>query len=81
MFSLPHCTAAHCNMNGSNSLDESDRKPLELCSQRLAKLCYATGVDPEKHLHQLAAFCQAEGLTAEQGRFDRSLEALTKVKK
>jgi len=46
MFSMSHCIAYECNMCGSNSLEESDRGPLALCPQCLAKLACATGFDP-----------------------------------
>jgi archaemetzincin len=50
MFSMSHCTLYACNMCGANHLPEADRRPLELCPHCLAKLCYATGANPAKHL-------------------------------
>ena len=66
MFSMMHCTLFECNMCGCNHRAESDRRPLALCPNCLAKLCYATGADPEKRFEQLIAFCKTNGLTAEQ---------------
>ena len=48
MFSMMHCTLYECNMCGSNHRAESDRRPLALCPHCLAKLCHATGADPQK---------------------------------
>jgi archaemetzincin len=76
MFSLPHCTYFECNMCGSNHLAESDRHPLWLCPVCLAKLCWATKVDPAKRFERLAAFCDAHGLTTEQAFFEKSLGVL-----
>lgn len=38
MFGMQHCVHYHCVMNGSNSLAESDSKPLHLCPVCLRKL-------------------------------------------
>ena len=63
MFSMTHCTFYQCNMNGSNHLQESDGRPLEMCPHCLAKLCYATGADPAKRLNNLATFTRPTGFT------------------
>ncbi|MFT5431510.1 MAG: putative Zn-dependent protease [Myxococcota bacterium] len=42
MFGITHCTHYSCTMNGSNSLDESDRQPLRLCPVCLRKVQWAT---------------------------------------
>jgi archaemetzincin len=76
MFSALHCTAYECNMCGSNSLDESDRRPLALCPQCLAKLVWATGVDPVDRFDKLAAFCNKVGLDHEAAFYERSRAAL-----
>ncbi len=46
MFTMLHCSAYECNMCGSNSMDESDRRPLALCPECLAKVCWATNTKP-----------------------------------
>lgn len=76
MFSLPHCTAYECNMNGANSLEESDRSPLALCPQCQAKLAWATGAQPAAQFGPLADWCARHGLAAEAGCFRRSQRAL-----
>jgi hypothetical protein len=52
-------------MNGSNSLPELDRRPLDLCPACTAKLCLARGLDPVRREQELAAALEAAGLTAE----------------
>jgi len=76
MFSMQHCTAYECNMCGSNNREESDRRPLWLCPECLAKVCWATGADPVERYKKLAAFCRAHGLAAEAEFYERSLQAL-----
>lgn len=76
MFSLAHCTAYECNLNGSNSLDESDRHPLALCPECLAKLCWATRADPAERYRRLIGFCRREGLKAEADRYEKLLAAI-----
>ncbi|UCE59549.1 MAG: hypothetical protein JSU63_19160 [Phycisphaerales bacterium] len=76
MFSMLHCTAYECNMGGSNSLEESDRAPLALCSQCIAKLCWAIGCDPVARYKQLAAFCRKHDLDAERATYARLAGAL-----
>jgi archaemetzincin len=76
MFSMQHCTQYECNMCGSNHLAESDRMPLWLCPQCLAKLTWATGVDPADRFEKLAEFCKENGLVREQEFFEKSLAKL-----
>ena len=78
MFSMQHCTEYECNMCGSNSRAESDRRPLALCPDCLAKLCWATKADPKGRFGRLAAFCKKHGLKNEQELYERSLAALGK---
>jgi archaemetzincin len=77
MFSMHHCTAYECNMCGSNSVEESDRRPLPLCPECLAKLLYATGAEPVERCRQLVSFCKQHGLTGEQRLYEQSVEAIT----
>ena len=77
MCSMLHCTAYACNMCGSNSLPESDRRPLALCPECLVKLCWATKADPAERYRKLIEFCKTHGLKAEQAFYEKSLKALT----
>jgi archaemetzincin len=80
MFSLPHCIAYECNMNGCNSLDESDRHPLALCPVCLAKLCWATRAEPAVRFRKLIEFCRRQGLTPEAEICEQRLAAITGIK-
>jgi archaemetzincin len=63
-------------MNGSNSLDESDRHPLELCPECLAKLCWSTRADPAERCRKLIEFCRREGLKPEAAIYEERLTAI-----
>ena len=76
MMSMAHCTAFECSMCGSNSLSESDRGPLALCPECMAKVCWATGTEPVERYRKLAAFCRTQGLHREAARFGQFLNAL-----
>lgn len=76
MFSMLHCTAYECNMCGSNHRVESDRHPLWLCPVCLAKLTWATKVEPIPRYQRLAAFCKENGLTEEAVFFQNSIVAM-----
>lgn len=45
MFGMEHCIYYECVMNGSNSLEESDSRPIELCPICLRKLQKVIGFD------------------------------------
>lgn len=63
MFSVEHCIAYRCNMNGSNNRGESDRHPLFMCPECLPKILLATKeADARLRFERLAAFCQKQGL-------------------
>jgi archaemetzincin len=76
MFSMLHCTAYQCNMCGSNHREESDRRPLALCPECLAKVCWATQSDPLDRYRKLAAFSKGHGLEAEHAFYERAIGAL-----
>lgn len=54
MFGMSHCIHYSCNMNGSNSLEESDGQPMHLCPVCLRKLHLALDFDPEQRYRALA---------------------------
>jgi archaemetzincin len=76
MFSVQHCTKYECVMNGTNSLNETDRSPLDACPECMAKLCWAAGADPRERYARLADFCAAHDLDAERRFFETSARAL-----
>jgi archaemetzincin len=63
-------------MCGSNHRQEADRRPVALCPECMAKVCWATGTDPAQRLKRLAAFCQAHGLEAQQRFYEKALAIL-----
>ena len=79
MFSMEHCIAYECNMCGSNHREESDRRPLALCPECLAKVCWATGADPVERFRKLSEFCGAHGLKDERRFYDKSIAVLTEA--
>ena len=77
MFSIYHCTAYECGMCGSNSRDESDRRPLYFCPECLGKVLWATRNDPVKRFRKLIDFCQENGLETESRFYEKSLKTLS----
>ncbi len=70
MFGISHCLHYRCNMNGSNSLDETDAHPIHLCPVDLRKLHTAAGFDPAMRYERLADFYERHGFD-EQAEFAR----------
>lgn len=63
MLSIRHCTAYRCVMNGSNTLEESDRKPPYFCSECLAKVKWNIDFDVHQRFHQIHQFFEREGIS------------------
>jgi archaemetzincin len=59
MFGIQHCIYFNCLMNGSNHLEESDRRPLHLCPVDLRKLHYSIGFDINQRYRSLLEFATA----------------------
>ena len=76
MLTMYHCIAYECNMCGSNSLPESDRRPLALCPECMAKVCWATRTHPVERYRKLVGFCKQHGLKPEAARYREFLKAL-----
>ncbi|MHC4981745.1 MAG: archaemetzincin [Planctomycetota bacterium] len=77
MFSMLHCTMYECGMCGSNHREESDRRPIALCPECMAKVCWAAKVEPIERYEKLAEFCQAQGLESETEFYQLAIRALT----
>lgn len=75
MFGMEHCIAYECNLCGSNSREESDGRPLEVCPECAAKVWWATGANPVARYEKLAAFCETNGLKPEGELYRRLIEA------
>lgn len=76
MFSVSYCVTYECVMCGSNSLDESDRRPVWLCPECMAKVCWATKTQPVERYEKLVKFAKMHGLAREQEFYEKSLKAL-----
>ena len=76
MFGLYHCILYECNLCGSNHREEGDRRPLALCPECLAKVCWACQADPAARFRSLIEFCQAQGLKDEAAFYQKSAEAI-----
>ena len=78
IFTIPHCTAFECNMNGSNSLEESDRAPLHACPVCTRKLCWDLKLDPVARFRALIPFYRANGLDDEAEWASKAVDLLGK---
>ena len=76
MFGMYHCTRYLCNMCGSNHLKETDRLPLWLCPECMAKVCFATGADPTARYKKLAEYTREQGLIEAAEFYELSKAAL-----
>jgi archaemetzincin len=76
MFGLAHCTFFNCLMNGSNHLDESDRRPLHLCPVCLRKLQWSVGFDVFKRYTALEQVSRADRFTDEADWLSRRIKAV-----
>ena len=65
IFGLAHCIHFSCVMNGSNHLQESDRRPLHLCPVCLRKLQFSVDFDVVKRYAELARFDKEMGFEDE----------------
>jgi archaemetzincin len=65
IFGLAHCIYFQCVMNGSNHLQESDRRPLHLCPVCLRKLQSSVGFEVLKRYKELARFDEQSGFMDE----------------
>jgi archaemetzincin len=65
ILTIQHCTAFQCNMNGSNSLPESDRQPLHFCPVCLRKVLWNLQAEPDAYLTGLQEFCEQHKLEDE----------------
>lgn len=76
MLSIAHCTAWNCNMAGANSLEESDRIPLYLCPECVAKVCWSTRSDLGKRYAELLSFTQKHQMSKVTDFYTRAIKML-----
>jgi archaemetzincin len=73
MFGLSHCVHYVCVVAGSNSQDESDRRPLHACPVCLHKLWWAIRFDPVAREQALAEVLRELGIDDEAAWSERRL--------
>ena len=78
MFSLPHCAAYECLMNGVGSLDELDRGTPWLCPDCLRKLYFSIGFDFSKRYNELRSFHAAHDMPEAVDWIDHRLAHLNR---
>jgi archaemetzincin len=79
MFSIHHCTKYICLMSGSNHLEETDRQPLDVCPECMAKIAWAMKYDPVERYQNLAAFWENQGWMKDKASFLGKAEAVRKA--
>lgn len=62
MLGIPHCTAYECCMNGSNSLEENDSRPLWFCPECEQKVWFTCRAEIGPRYAALAALAETLGL-------------------
>jgi len=80
-FSMQHCTYFQCNINGSNSLPESDRRHIHLCPVCLKKLQWNRKFDAAKRYRELGAFYKKYRLADEAAWIGKRLKEIEAGKK
>jgi archaemetzincin len=76
MCGIHHCTFYRCLINGSNSMEETDQRPIDLCPVDLRKLHHSVGFDVIERYEDLRNFCEQEGFDEEAAWFRRRIEHL-----
>lgn len=79
MFSMRHCAKYECLMSGTNNLSETDRRPLDVCPECMAKICWAMNYDPAERYAKLAKFCAKQGWTSEAELFTKKAKAVNNL--
>lgn len=65
IFGMLHCTKYECNMSGTNSLEETDRRRADVFPECMAKIAWANGYAPRLRYQRLKEFCRENGLSDE----------------
>lgn len=76
MLTIQHCTAYKCVMNGSNSLEESDTRPIFPCPECVCKLAWNIGFDLKTQMVNLKGFCRKNNLTNELAYYEKALKVV-----
>jgi len=81
MFSMLHCTKYECLMSGTNHLQETDRRPHDVCPECMAKIAWALNYDPVPRYLNLAAFWKKIGRPGEEKQMRAKAAAVAAVAK
>jgi len=73
MFGVHHCQQYDCVMNGTNSLAESDTRPIHLCPECLRKLRWCLGFDMAARYEALRTFYAAHAMKDEAAWVEKRL--------
>jgi archaemetzincin len=76
MFSMFHCTKYECLMSGSNHLGETDRRPLDVCPECMAKISWTMKYPPKERYKNLSKFWKEQGFDKLSKEFDEKLKAV-----
>lgn len=76
MFGLNHCIEANCVMNGTNSMVETDRHSLRLCSLCQRKLNSGFKYDNVKRLKELEKYFKDNQLTSGIELMEKDLKSI-----
>jgi archaemetzincin len=76
MFSMRHCTKYECVMSGTNHLSETDSRPIDACSECMAKISWLSDIKPADRYKRLEQFCRRNRLTIEAEEFGAKAKAL-----
>lgn len=79
MFSMLHCTKYECLMSGTNHLGETDRRPLDVCPECMAKIVWAMNYEPVNRYQKLAEFWKKQGSLGEEKSFTAKASAIEKI--
>jgi archaemetzincin len=77
MLGMRHCTFYHCLMNGSNSLAESDRRPLFLCPVCVRKMEWHLGFDRRERYERMKQFFEECALEQQAAFCARRIQELS----
>jgi len=76
MFSLKHCRIYNCLLNGSNNMEEADKKPLWLCPECLAKLQNCLNFELIERYDNLIKFFSKNQMSAEVAYYQKSKQLM-----
>jgi archaemetzincin len=76
IFTMEHCISYNCGMNGSNSLEESDRRPLFFCPVCLKKLQWNLKFDVLSRYEKLKEFFAKNGMLQEAQWLDKRIRKI-----